>query len=275
MTVLNTSIQPTVNMTFHINDQGMNFTFLAGVRADYNMGLGFQNWYIVPRTNITFNVNDDLVFRASAGRGIRNPNALIENIRYMPSNRTFIFEENIRPEDAWNMGLNATWNFKIKPGIEGNLSIDGYRTQFNNQFITDVDASSNELRMYNLVGNSYANSFLVSYTQDIIRGLEIRLAYKYNDVQMQFKDGMNIIPLMPRHRGLVHLNYTTKNKEWEFNITSNIIGPTRFPKLDENSLLSQLPDYRSDAFSPTFMLLNAHIMKNSKEVGKSTSVVKT
>lgn len=251
------------DVAHNFNDKGTKLTFLAGLRVDYNQGLNYANWYVVPRTNVTFNVNENLIFRASAGRGVRNPNALIENIRYMPSNRTFIFEENIRPEDAWNVGLNATWNFKIKPGIEGNISLDGYRTQFLNQFITDVDAASDELRLYNLSGSSYANSFLVSYTQDIVKGLELRLAYKYNDVQMQFRNEMNIVPLMPRHRGLIHLNFTTNNKEWEFNVTSNIIGPTRFPTLDATTF-SQLPEYRSDEFSPTFMLLNAHIMKKFK-----------
>ena len=84
----------------------------------------------------------------------------------MPSNRTFIFEENIRPEDAWNVGLNATWNFKIKPGIEGNISLDGYRTQFLNQFITDVDAASDDYD-YIIFQGLHMPIVLISYTQTL------------------------------------------------------------------------------------------------------------
>ena len=42
------------------------------------------------------------MIRASAGRGVRNPNLLIENLKYMPSHKSFDVQETIMPEVAWN-----------------------------------------------------------------------------------------------------------------------------------------------------------------------------
>ena len=129
-----------------------------------------------------------MVLRASAGRGVRNPNLFIENLKYMPSYRNFVVMETILPEVAWNYGLNFTWNFKISPKLGGNLSIDLYRTDFENQLLADIDSDPTytSIQFYNLKGRSYANSFLLSYTQDIVKGLEARIAYKFNDVWMTF-----------------------------------------------------------------------------------------
>lgn len=244
-------------------ERGNAFGLILGIRGDLIYTQKFTKIYPSPRINIKYNFTDDIVLRASAGRGVRNPNLFIENIKYMPSYRDFVITETILPEVAWNYGLNFVWNFKITPKLNGNLSIDVYRTDFENQLIADIDSDPtyNTIQFYNLKGQSFANSILVSYTQDIVKGLEARIAYKFNDVRMTFGNILHEMPLMPRHRGLIHLNYTTPKKDWEFNITMNIVGPKRLPHLHP-PYGPDLPEYRlSSEYSPTFITLNAHIAK--------------
>ncbi|MDC0231138.1 TonB-dependent receptor [Aureispira] len=244
-------------------DIGSAFGMILGFRADWIHTQKFNVIYPSPRINIKYNFTNDIVIRASGGRGVRNPNLFIENIKYMPSYREFVVLETILPEVAWNYGLNFVWNFKISPKLNGNLSIDVYRTDFENQLVADLDSDPtySKIQFYNLNGQSFANSILISYTQDIFKGFEMRLAYKFNDVRMTFGNDLHQMPLMPQHRGLLHINYTTPKKDWEFNVTLNIIGPQRLPHLHP-PYGPNLPAYRLNGdYSPTYVTLNAHINK--------------
>lgn len=240
--------------------RGNSFGLILGMRADLIHTQNFTKVYPIPRINLKYNFTEDIVVRASAGRGVRTANVLMENIKYMPSYKEFEIQETILPEVAWNYGVNFTWNFKINSKLGGNLSLDFYRTDFENQLVTDLDSDYSKVLFYNLKGQSFANNFLVAYTQDIVKGLEIRLAYKYNDARMNFGNMFEIMPLMPQHRGLVHLNYTTPKKDWEFNITLNVMGPQRLPHLHP-PYGDNLPEYRFTTEAPAFPMLNAHIVK--------------
>ena len=263
----NASLYAEYDFTKKFNEEkGNAFDLILGIRGDLIHTQQFTQIHPSPRINIKYNFTSDIVLRASVGRGVRTPNLFIENIKYMPSYRNFVVLETILPEVAWNYGLNFAWNFKISPKLGGNLSFDLYRTDFENQLVADIDSDPNytSVQFYNLNGTSYANSFLITYTQDIFKGLEARIAYKFNDVRMTFGKVLHDMPLMPRHRGLVHLNYTTPKKDWEFNITMNIVGPQRLPHLHP-PFGNDLPLYRLQSeYAPTYIMLNAHINKSFK-----------
>lgn len=272
-----TAIFAEYDFTHKINEEiGSEFAFLLGMRGEWLHTQQFSKLYAVPRMNVKYNFTDDIVLRGSVGRGVRNPNVFIENIRYMPSNREFIIREQIMPEVAWNYGVNFVWNFKLSPKHEGSLSIDAYRTDFENQLIADIDSRYRQVNFYNLNGKSFANSILVAYTQNITKGLEARIAYKFNDVRMNIgygdpsthahspssADGLHTAPLLPRHRGLVSLNYHTPDRSWEFNVSANWIGPQRLPLIYGSTV--DLPAYRGAHQSPSYVLMNAHINKTFK-----------
>lgn len=243
-------------------EKGTQFGLILGVRSDLIHTQQYTNFYPSPRLNLKYNFSDDMVIRASAGRGVRTTNLLIENLKFMPSYKEFSVLETILPEVAWNYGVNFAWNLKISPKLEGSLNVDLYRTDFENQLIVDLDSDPTYTRIqfYNLNGKSFANSILISYTQDIIKGLEARVAYKFNDVRMTYGTVLHQMPLMPQHRGLIHLNYTTPKKDWEFNVTLNIIGSQRLPHLHP-PYGDNLPAYRFQEYSPAYVRLNAHISK--------------
>jgi outer membrane receptor protein involved in Fe transport/copper chaperone CopZ len=246
-------------------EKGTQFGLILGLRSDLIHTQQFTKIYPSPRLNLKYNFSDDMVIRASAGRGVRTTNLLIENLKFMPSYKEFDIQETILPEVAWNYGVNFAWNIKISPKLEGSLNVDLYRTDFENQLIVDLDSdpSHNTIQFYNLNGKSFANSILVTYTQDIVKGLEARIAYKFNDVRMQIGSILQTMPMVPQHRGLIHLNYTTPKKDWEFNLTMNIIGPQRMPHTHA-PYGPIIYEYRIKRESPAYPLLNAHITKHFK-----------
>ncbi len=262
-----TSLQAEYDWTVELNNAwGSSFTLLAGIQG-LALTTNAYNYIVpIPRVNLKFNFTDDWVIRASAGRGIRTANVLLENMRFMASYRNFVLQENILPEDAWNYGMNMVWNYNVNNNYEGSVSVDAYRTQFTNQLVADVDGDPNynDLQLYNLRGTSFSNSFLVTWSQTFFQQLECRLAYKFNDVQMTMGDVLHEVVLMPRHRALLHLSWATKKKNWSFNFTYNIIGPQRLPHLHP-PFGNNLPDYRYGSYSPAYGLVHAHIVKHFGE----------
>ncbi len=242
-------------------EKGSSIGFILGSRIDWIQTANLSEWIPSPRVNIKYNPSDNLIFRLSGGRGVRMPNALIENIRYMPGNRSFILSESFQPEIAWNMGGNMTYNFSIL-NQEGSISLDLYRTEFENQLVVDVDQQYQSVIFYNLKGRSFSNSLLFAWTQDLFKGFELRLAYKYNDVRATYNGQLLWQTFSPMHRGLIALHYITPNKGWQFNANMQLTGPQRLPQIEGD--LSDLERYRRESLSPTFVLFNAQVTKYFK-----------
>jgi outer membrane receptor for ferrienterochelin and colicins len=88
---------------------------------------------------------------------------------------------------------------------------------------------------YNSEGKSFSNSVLLNFQYSPLPGLDVKFAFKWNDVRAEFADGkLKTIPLVARKRGLVSVDYTTPNKRWSFNTYVQIVGPQRLP---DNSFL--------------------------------------
>lgn len=232
-----------------------DFALVLGARADWNSRFG---WLFTPRMSAKYNFSENSIARVSAGRGYRSPNLMAENISLLASNRALVFEPGLGVEEAWNYGLNFTQNFKIK-GRNGSLSIDAYRTDFVRQIVVDVDQSPTAVHFYKLRGPSFSNSVLAVLQYNFLPGFDVKLAYKWNDVQTTFADGVRRTqPLVAKHRGLIALDYTTPNKKWMFNTYTQIVGPQRLP---DNSKIPH--EYRHDfpAISPTYALLNLQVTR--------------
>ncbi len=242
-------------------NKGSAVGLILGVRGDWVQTNNYQQIIPSPRLNFKYNFNEDFILRLSGGRGMRVPNLLIENFRYMATARTFDVQETILPELSWNYGLNLTQAYTLA-GRAGSWSVDAYRTDFENQLIADIDSDENQVLFYNLNGRSFANSLLVSVTQNIFKGLELRLAYKFNDVYATFDEELLWQPFSPRHRGLLALHYVTPNEGWQFNATLHWVGTQRLPTLTQTN--SSLPDYRIDAQAPAYALIHTQVTKYFK-----------
>ncbi|MEZ5057273.1 MAG: TonB-dependent receptor [Saprospiraceae bacterium] len=224
---------------------------VAGLRADYHSRFDLL---VSPQLVGRFNFSDETVVRASVGRAYRTPNVIAENIRFLPSSRTMLLVENPEVEEAWNYGINFTTNFKLWGKFAG-FSLDAYRTDFQNQVVLDMESDADNILIYNLDGQSYSNSLLGTFTLELTEGLDMKLAYKINDVKVTFANELLQKPLIPKHRGLVTLDYETPSEKWMFNVSTQIIGSQRMP---ENSFI---PDNLGEfpRTTPAYALLNAQV----------------
>jgi outer membrane receptor for ferrienterochelin and colicins len=221
-------------------------TIVAGLRGDYHNIAGFQ---VTPRLHMRFEPWKDGILRLSAGRGFRTANIFAENTALMASSRTLVIQEELRPEVAWNYGINLHQAFRLSDR-EAAVSADYFRTDFINQVITDVDGGDNTFTIYNLVGRSFSNSFQTELSLEVARNFDLRIAYKLDDVQYTVDGSLIDKPFIPRHTGLVALSYETLDKQWQFDAHTSMHGKHRLPDSFEGS---------ASRFSPVYAMLNAQV----------------
>jgi len=248
---------------FEYTLSGLKYTLVAGVRTDFHNLVGTQ---FTPRLNFKYDLSPKTILRLSAGRGFRTANIFAESQQYFASNRDIEIQGNggkiydLEPEIAWNYGASLQQEFKLF-NRKASLVADFFRTDFQNQVLTDLDVSPQKIVFYNLDGNSFANSFQTQVDFSPARNLEMRLAYKYYDVQADFADGRREVPFMAKNRGFFNASYsTTKNEKegfWNFDTTLQLVGQQKLPNLNLNPVEYQLPVY-----SKSYATLNAQISRN-------------
>ena len=246
-------------------DNLSNFSFVAGIRADSHNNLGN---FITPRFHLRYNPWKQATFRLSAGRGKRAANVIAENQQLLASSRQLHIIGGdggklygLNPEIAWNYGASFLQAFKIW-GKNAELSVDLYRTHFDNQVVVDLDHSPQQALFYNLNGKSFANSLQAEVSITPVKGLDFKAAYKYYDVQTQFTKGQLEKTLTPKHRWFANIAYETadtqenNHSQWKFDVTFNWLGEQRLPTTATNPLAYRLSDY-----APSFATLNAQITR--------------
>lgn len=245
---------------------GEKFTLVTGARVDFHNLAGTQ---FTPRMNFKYDLTPKTIFRISAGRGFRTANIFAESQAYFASNRQIQIINNggeiygLKPEIAWNYGVSLQQEFKLF-GRKSTVLADFFRTDFQNQVVTDLDESARKILFYNLEGKSFANSFQTQWDFQPVKNLEFRIAYKYYDVALDYLSGLKKVPFMAKHRGFANLAYSTNKTEkgrfWSFDTTLNLVGKQRLPNTKSNPTEFQLGDY-----SPSYATLNAQISRNFSE----------
>lgn len=245
--------------TYNWNDR---FNLVAGLRGDYSNQYGF---FATPRLHLRYLMTEVLVVRASAGRGQRTARIISENIGFLSSSRVLDILSNdpglpfgLEAEVAWNYGFNLSYEFELDYRI-GVISFDFYRTDFQNQIVVDMDSDVRKVSFYNLNGSSFSNSFQAQLDYELIKRLDIRLAYRWYDVKTTYGDDLLAKPFVATNRAFANFAYETRN-QWKFDATINWQGQKRIP-----STLDNPTEYQRAEKSPDFFLLNAQITKVWKE----------
>ncbi|MEY3369276.1 MAG: hypothetical protein RI973_2431 [Bacteroidota bacterium] len=250
---------------------GTKFGIIAGIRADHLEVSGVRGGqapqvktFVTPRLNLKYNFNDNTILRLSAGRGVRSAQFLPENLAVLASNRRIEVREDLRIEDAWNLGLNFTRTFKLA-GRSASFLVDLYRTEFANQVVMDMESAHGKVLFYNLDGRSFANSLLLLATWAPFKGFDMKLAYKLNDVRVTYLGDLRLRPMTAPHRGLLTLNYETANERWMFNSHIQYHGWQRFAHA------SHLPasveeKQHFEGRSPDYVLVNAQVTHKFKNL---------
>lgn len=247
-----------------------NFTMVAGLRGDYHNIYGA---FASPRIHFRYALSETLMARALAGSGQRSPTVLMERQSLMASARAFnFFGDNadgvygLDMEKAWNFGFNLTKGFTLDYR-EGSIQFDIYRTQFENQVVVDME-NSYEVNIYNLTGESYSTTAQIQVDYELIKFLDVRLAYRWAQVETDFNLGgveENQVRLQqaytPEHRFFINFGYATrktlKESNWTIDFTAQLLSEQRIPST-ENNLIGN----RREQVSPSFTLLISQVTRN-------------
>ena len=231
---------------------GRRLTGVFGSRYDYHSIFREQ---FSPRVHLKYLLSEMTDLRFTAGKGWRVPNFIIDNISLLASSKQWIAPSETKPEISWNIGGSLVHEMKIFER-KATISLDFYHTRFENQLIVDRDDAINAIIFSNLKNSSFSNSFQTEFSFSLIKNLDIRLAYKFLDVQAKYGNEMRQQVMIPRQRGFVNIAYISRNKRWEYDFTCSVFSPSRLPiqrDFSNDTLLI------SDMKSPTYAMINAQI----------------
>src|SRR5690606_34299035 len=193
----------------------------------------------------------------------RTASIFAENIGTFASSRLIVINGQptgkaygLDPEVAWNKGISVDQKLRLF-NRTATIGIDFFRNDFENQVVLDLEDPSQAV-FSNPEGKSYSNSFQAELTMEPLKSLEARFAYRFFDVKSMYGGKLQQRPLISRHRAFANLAYSTG--KWKFDYTMNFNGEKRIPFTGSNPT-----EYRRDANSPAFVLMNAQV---SRTVGK-------
>jgi outer membrane cobalamin receptor len=233
------------------------FILVAGFRGDYHNLFGPL---VSPRVHAKWNMNPKSALRLSVGRGYRVPNPYADYTSQMASNRIWVVDQNLVPEDGISSGITYSQKFLTNNNVSS-ITFDYFYTHFFNQVVTDMDISPSEIHIYNSNAQSFSHSLQVELAIKPVKGLEFRTAFKYYDVQAEFNGELQQKAFVPKFRVLANAGYTTRNKKWSFDLTGNWVGKKRLPSTATNPL-----EYRRADESVDYWLLNSQVTYNRKRI---------
>lgn len=229
--------------------------WITGLRLDHHNQFGS---YLTPRTLLKYDIKEGSTIRASIGTGWRTINLFSENNNLLASSRNIIISEQLKPERALNYGLNFTQKFDART-VEGYITVDFYRTQFQNQIFPDYDADPTRAIISNFTGTSVSNGFQAEAYAKFFNRLELKSAYNYLDVY-RLVDGQKVVlPFNPANKVLSTISYKPLTNKWHADVNIHWFGKQRLPNTRNNPVEYQRPDQ-----SQSYTLFNAQFTKNWK-----------
>jgi outer membrane receptor for ferrienterochelin and colicins len=229
---------------------------VLGLRADMHNIYGL---FFTPRLHTRYALSRSTVLRASAGRGQRTASIIAENIGMLASAREVVIHEQdtklpygLKPEVAWNYGINMQHDFNDKV----QWGVDLYYTHFDNQIVVDFDKSPQQVHFYNLAGKSYATSVQTQVDATVFTGMDVRLAYRYNDVKSTYSGTQRQKPLISPQRAFINLAYEHSKTGIKLDWTTNWQDQKRLPDTGTNPTT-----YRLESKSKSFFVTNVQATK--------------
>jgi len=208
--------------TYNMDDK---LILLAGLRGDYHNEYGF---FATPRLHAKYNLTDHIHLRANLGLGYRSSNVLAENSYLFASSRSIEIAQDLDQEKALNSGFSSTIYFHLA-GREATWATDYYYTRFFQQVISDVDTDPHKISFYNLDGESYSHALQTQLSYEVLKGLDLTIAYRLTDVKMTINGTLREKPLTNRYKGLFTASYQTPLKKWQIDFTTQLNGGGRMP----------------------------------------------
>jgi outer membrane receptor for ferrienterochelin and colicins len=234
--------------TYKVNPR---LTFIIGYRLDQIN----KTLYHTPRVNMKYSISDQTDLRMSVGTGVRLGHIFAENPALLVSSKAFVIDKNLKAEQAVNYGLNLVHNFTAFYK-KGSIGIDVYRTEFKNRIRVDLDKDPLVVNVYSQANGSFSNTFQTEFVYKILKTVELKLAYKYLDVQSNFNGNYLRDPYIAKHRFLTTFSYESFDRKWRSNLGINWVGSKRLPQTHPHFGTENLP-----LSSPSYTIINTQVTR--------------
>lgn len=221
-------------------------SIVAGIRGDYDSY--YKRYFATPRGQLRWGISRSTTLRASAGVGYRTTNVIADNIGVLATGRQIIFDNGTstdfdRQEKAVTFGGSLTQSFKILKAADATLSLDYFRTSFDNAVIVDQEMDGESIHIYNSDAPSTTDTYQADLTWKPGARFDIFATFRYTDSHMTLNrsDGSTYEverPLVSRYKTLLNVQYATNMRRWVIDATAQLNGSTRLPVQDgvvENS----------------------------------------
>ena len=236
----------------------------AGIRIDNHNKIGT---FISPRFHMNYMLFPKSTIKFSFGKATRLANIFSENQKLFFSSRQIIFSDgsnlsdfsNLKADEAWNYGVSIINSFKLF-GKESQLTFDYYITDFENKVVADWETPT-QINFYNLIGNSFSNSFQAQFSFTLSNSIDLLFAYKNTVAETDYiTQGRLKNPLTPSDRIFFNVAYNgptnDKGKNWKYDLTFNHVGEQRLPSTETNP-----SEYQILEISERLNLINTQITR--------------
>lgn len=190
-----------------------------------------SQWLWTPRLSMRYNINEVWTTRLSAGRGYRFFRLVSDNLSLLSTNRQWIIKDLPKFELSWNYGIN----FVGKPQLfnkEAEFNFDFYVTEFENQLVIDLDADSinrpNAI-FSSLQGDSRAVVLSGTFSYPVFEQITVKVGLRNQNTKQTNSTGFKDQVMIAKWRGLVSIDFESKNKKWLCNFATHYIGKMRLP----------------------------------------------
>ena len=248
---------------------GDALSVIAGLRGDWfnHVSDGKSKFRVSPRVTLRYMPIDEIVIRANGGRGLRYSTPLVDNIGVFSTGKRFdgAYNEHIL-EDAWTFGGNITYYLPFGVSSNTYLSVDYFRTQFDQQMVVDYERYANQISFYALDGNrSFTDNIQLDFSVDPIERFNITVTARYTNARIELAGrGLVEKPMTSRFKGVLNLQYATNLNKWIFDFTASLNGSCRVYDFMLNLKDSDGNLLYKDGRTPVYPMLYAQITRRFK-----------
>jgi outer membrane receptor for ferrienterochelin and colicins len=227
------------------------FTTLAGLRYDRH---NVHGNIFTPRLSLKYSPNKDNTIRLTGGSGYRVVNLFTEDHAALTGSREVEIENDLDPEQSWNINLNYARNIVLSKGFV-NLDASLFYTYFTNKIVADFKTDPNKIIYNNLDGYAVSRGITLNADIAFANSLKVISGVTLMDVYQINNPGETETKIQqlqaPGFSGTFTVSYTIGNSV-TLDLTGRVTGPMLLPVVPN--------DYRP-AESPWFGLINMQISK--------------
>lgn len=236
-----------------------SFTILGGARFDHyeDHGLIFS-----PRLSTKLNVGEWTTFRTNFGTGFRIVNLFTEDHAFVTGQREVIIEEELSPEESYNLSLNLNHVYSIGAS-QGMIDVDAYYTYFTNKITPDYETDS-QITYSNTNGYAVSKGMGINIQQELLIPLSFNLGFNIQDVTEKENGITRQIEFAPEWTGIFNANYQIKRWNMTLAYSAQYTGPMALPEVfDLDEFGEPLQTSRATTSEP-FAIHNFQVSKDFK-----------